>query len=248
MPYPEHKEAFCLASTYNLVPRRNLPYVGRHNYDTGMFEPDYYNKTGVAPDYEITGPTDPNITQIYYNKGNYNEKPYYGKVDELFFIWWDGIDSWIISDTVGETGTTHWKRTNPDVVGEYTPFGTATGTATVSIAKRYMILAHIIDKSNVLVRYNPTLNFSIPYHVTGTITPNAAGNYTCENEYKNKFTYVLEDRTYLLWWDGIDSWIISNSIGWKEGPYWSRTNLTITGAYVPCGGAAGTATVAAGPE
>lgn len=42
MSFKNDKEAFCLASTYNFVPRRYRPYVGTHNYDTGMYEPDHF--------------------------------------------------------------------------------------------------------------------------------------------------------------------------------------------------------------
>jgi hypothetical protein len=248
MAYQDSKEAFALANTYNLNPRRNLPYVGTHNYDTGMFEADYFCASGTPPNFNVTGPTTPNINQNYYAEATYNGKSYYTRIDALFFLWWDGIDSWYISSVKGTPGTAYWKRTDPDTIGEYAPAGTATGTATVSMAKRYMILAHIIDKSNVLVRYNPDLNLVTPYHVTGTLTPDAAGNYAAESEYKNKFTYVNSGRTYFLWWDGIDSWIISDSVGWKEGAYWSRTDPAIIGEYAPQGGAIGTATVAAGPE
>lgn len=113
---------------------------------------------------------------------------------------------------------------------------------------RCVVLAHWYDHTNVLVRYNTNLNFTIPYHVAGTLTPDAAGDYACESEYEEEFTYVLEDRTFFLWWDGIDSWIISGSVGWKEGPYWSRADPAIAGDYAPYGGAAGIAAVVAGPE
>lgn len=160
MIYQCDKEAYCLANTYNLVPRRNLPYVGTHNYDTGMYEPYHYEDENHV----------------------------------------------------------------------------------------FMILAHIIDHTNILIKYNPLLNFSIPYHVTGTLNPDAAGNYACESGYEDEFTYVNPEREFFLWWDGIDSWIISNSVGWKEGPYWSRTDPAIAGDYAPYAGAVGTATVVAGPE
>lgn len=108
---------------------------------------------------------------------------------------------------------------------------------------RCMVLAHWYDHTNILVQYNPILNYSFPYQVTGVLDPEAAGNYWVESEYNEKTSYVLEGRTFFLWWDGINSWIISDSIGWKEGPYWKRASTIITGAYAPQGGASGTATV-----
>jgi hypothetical protein len=111
-----------------------------------------------------------------------------------------------------------------------------------------LILAHYNDKTNILLEYNPDLNLIIPYHVTGTLSPDAAGNYMAESGYKEKFTYVSPERAFFLWWDGIDSWIISDSIGWKEGPYWLRTDPAIIGVYAPQGGATGIATVVVGPE
>jgi hypothetical protein len=160
MSFNNDRQANCLAITYNLMPRRNLPYVGNHNYDTGMYEPDHF------PEAET----------------------------------------------------------------------------------RCMVLAHIIDHTNIIIKYNPTLNFTTPCLVTGTLTPDSAGNYWVESEYKDKPSYVLDGRAFFIWWDGIDSWIISNSVGWKEGPYWSRTDPTMAGNYTPCAGAIGTATVVVSPE
>lgn len=43
-----------------------------------------------------------------------------------WYIYWDGIDSWVMSTTLGgATGASYWKRTDPDEIGTYTPQGDA---------------------------------------------------------------------------------------------------------------------------
>lgn len=160
MSYQNDKEAYCLANTYNLVPRRFLPYIGTHNYDTGMYEPDHF-------------PT---------------------------------------------------------------------------AESRCMVLAHIIDHTNIIVQYNTGLNISIPYHVTGTLTPDAADNYTGDGEQNEEPAYSSPLREFIIYWDGIDSWIIAEQWSGPDNPHWKRTNPAMAGDYAPCAGATGTATVVAGPE
>jgi len=54
-------------------------------------------------------------------------------VSNPFYIWWDGVDTWNISSTLGTQGTAYWTRTNDSPYGAYTARGTATGTATFPI-------------------------------------------------------------------------------------------------------------------
>lgn len=109
-----------------------------------------------------------------------------------------------------------------------------------------MVLAHIIDHTNIIVQYNPDLNFIVAYQVTGTLTPNAAYDYTSDGERNDKPAYSSPLREFIIWWDGIDSWIINEQWAGSDNPHWKRTNPSIIGDYNPYAGASGIATVAAG--
>lgn len=74
----------------------------------------------------------PDSVGDYDTKGKYNSKDYAEETGSNFFIWWDGIDSWIISTVLGVTGVDYHKRTNPSIIGVYSPEGAATGDATVA--------------------------------------------------------------------------------------------------------------------
>lgn len=51
---------------------------------------------------------------------------------EAWDLWEDGAGDWVISLTAGSTGTNYWSRTDASQIGDYTPNGNATGTATVT--------------------------------------------------------------------------------------------------------------------
>lgn len=74
----------------------------------------------------------PDSVDDYDTMGRYNGKDYATNSGNTFYIWWDGIDSWIISTTLGTTGTDYHKRTDPAFLGVYGPEGSATGDATVA--------------------------------------------------------------------------------------------------------------------
>ncbi|GAH27480.1 unnamed protein product [marine sediment metagenome] len=61
-----------------------------------------------------------------------NGKGYARREDDLFHIWWDGIDSWIISAVLGTKGTEYWIRNDPNIVGVYAIGEGVTGEATVA--------------------------------------------------------------------------------------------------------------------
>ncbi len=83
--------------------------------------------------YEVTGTLDPDTTGTYNPVLSYNDKRCYEITTTQWFLWWDGIDTWNISTIPGIQGTDFWTRTDPDIEGLYTPGGTATGDATVSL-------------------------------------------------------------------------------------------------------------------
>jgi len=79
----------------------------------------------------ITGTLTPRVTGTYVLKGNHNNKQYYQRPDEAWFLWWDGVDTWNVSSALGVQGDDFWTRTDPDIEGDYAPGGTAEGTLTV---------------------------------------------------------------------------------------------------------------------
>lgn len=119
---------------------------------------------------------------------------------------------------------------------------------TPAAESRCMVLAHYANKTNIIVQYNPDLNFVTAYHVTGTLTPDAADNYTCDGQINEEPAYSSPLREFIIYWDGIDSWILCEQWAGPENPGWKRTDPAIAGDYAPYGGATGTAAVVAGPE
>ncbi len=75
----------------------------------------------------------PDVTGTYNPIGAYNDKDSYEIAATGWFIWWDGIDSWKISTVRGTEGDDFWTRTDPNIVGTYTPGGTASGDADVAV-------------------------------------------------------------------------------------------------------------------
>ena len=80
----------------------------------------------------MTGTLAPDATCNYATEGWLNGKGYAKRSTGGYYIWWDGVDSWILSVELGVTGTDHWKRTDPSILGVYGPEGAATGDATVA--------------------------------------------------------------------------------------------------------------------
>jgi hypothetical protein len=109
-----------------------------------------------------------------------------------------------------------------------------------------MVLAHWYDHTNILVQYDRYMSWGCPYKVSGSLTPDTTGCFSSGVCYAGRPGYANALKTFFIWWDGIDSWFISSSLGETTGPYWKRTATTIIGAYDPYGGSIGTATVAAG--
>ena len=107
-----------------------------------------------------------------------------------------------------------------------------------------LMFAHLKDKTNILVRYNPLFCCDFPYVVTGTLDPDASGNYGCESGFNLRPTYVGPLRDFFLWWNGTDSWYISGCVGDTTGAHWKLVALCLVGDYNPVGGATGIATIA----
>lgn len=80
--------------------------------------------------YEIAGTTAPDFDGSYFKTGEEGGDSAYTNRDGAGFLWWDGVDSWIVSAVLGTEGTDYFKRTDPSQIGEYTNQGSATGTVT----------------------------------------------------------------------------------------------------------------------
>lgn len=79
--------------------------------------------------------------------------------------------------------------------------------------------------------------------VTGTLSPNATGDYlyTAINDSK---PYYRLSSSYVLWWGSSDSyWFISTVLGTPGAAYWYRDNASPIGTFTPQGTATGTATI-----
>jgi len=79
----------------------------------------------------ITGTPAPDVTGTYLHTGHHNNEHYYQRPDDAWFIWWDGVDTWNISEALDVQGNDYWTRTDSDIEGEYVPQGTAQGTPIV---------------------------------------------------------------------------------------------------------------------
>lgn len=80
--------------------------------------------------YEIAGTTSPDFDGSYFKTGDLNGESAYTNRDGNGFLWWDNVDSWIVSAVLGTEGTDYFKRTDPSQIGAYTNEGSATGTVT----------------------------------------------------------------------------------------------------------------------
>jgi hypothetical protein len=154
----DQQDAYRLANTYGLNPPRQAGPARLRNTYTGKYEPDHYpeaelrsmvlagytDKTNILVQYNplfdlpypyyVTGVLDPDAVAYYACFNGYAGRPTYADYYQLYFIWWDGINSWIINQQIGNASGPGWKRTSLDIAGEYSPYGGATGTATVTLS------------------------------------------------------------------------------------------------------------------
>lgn len=72
------------------------------------------------------------MTCNYLHAGTFNNRPYYRRADGVYYLWWDGGLSWIISAFLGPLGPPCFRRYDISIIGEYEPFYGASGIATVS--------------------------------------------------------------------------------------------------------------------
>jgi len=83
----------------------------------------------------------------------------------------------------------------------------------------------------------------ITYEATGTLDPDITGTFEYHNEYNGKSSYKLSGQEWYIWWDNVDTWVISTAQGTADANYWERTSSIRHGDYSPTGGASGDASV-----
>ena len=86
----------------------------------------------ITPYCYVSGVLVPDAVAWYFPDGETNGKPAYSGPLRAFRIQWDGVDSWILAEQWAGPDNPRWKRTNPSVIGDYTPQSGASGIATAS--------------------------------------------------------------------------------------------------------------------
>ena len=108
-------------------------------------------------------------------------------------------------------------------------------------------IANTADKTNVLFRYETTSGPSSKHIVTGTLSPDATGDYFYDGIFNGKPSHkrTVGDTYYLYWFSTpVNGWAISTAKS-TAAPWngWYRSDPNIEGDYLPVGPAQGTATV-----
>lgn len=86
----------------------------------------------------VTGDITLNVTCTYFKAGTHSGKPYYRSQDGVWFIWWWYDGWWYIGTEVGRETPYTWWKFGPEIEGDYAPLYGATGTATVSVGRKYL--------------------------------------------------------------------------------------------------------------
>ena len=94
-----------------------------------------YPCSGLALSYTVTGTLAPDATGVFNWFGYANGRPTYKLDGAEWYIWSDGDFpwNWWLTTVPGFPGVAHWKRSDPNILGVYSPLGTATGDATVAV-------------------------------------------------------------------------------------------------------------------
>lgn len=96
-----------------------------------FFIPFHVTRKLDPPEIGKIGELTPPATGNYESNELFNNSPTYVGPLRFCFIWWDGVDSWIINEQVGHTDGPYWKRTGLSIPGEYAPQNEAEGIAIV---------------------------------------------------------------------------------------------------------------------
>ncbi len=82
--------------------------------------------------FEFTGALAPDSTGYYQDDGLFNGKMSYYLVGNGWFLWWDNVSKWIVSQVKGVLGAAYWGRLAPTIPGLYTPQLGAAGLGTMA--------------------------------------------------------------------------------------------------------------------
>ena len=112
--------AFADTATYQMTERTRASVIVTE-YGPGMIS--------------FTGTLVPDISGVRFvdRLSNHEDKAVYIATvgDDDWFVWWDGTDTWKVSQEIGETDPS-WTRTNASVIGAFTAGTNVTGTATAA--------------------------------------------------------------------------------------------------------------------
>ena len=118
---------------------------------------------------------------------------------------------------------------------------------TITNGQKVFIYARILRADGRLTeKFFCVTEAALSYGCTGTLAPDATCNYDVTGYYNGQIRCTRRVAGYSLWWDGVDSWIISTAPGTLDAGYWKRTDPAILGIYGPEGTATGDATIALG--
>ena len=159
-----------------------------------QLEPAYYSTLAV------TGTLSPDATGLYDYCQEYNGRPAWKLRTGNYWIWWNTATAdWRITSDLGTATTTNrWIcQGTVALLSTYGPYGSATGTATVSAVQQLT--------------------------VTGTTTPATAGTYTVAG-WKNGAEYYTYS-TNFLWLHTDTKWYISAALDTVDNSFSLATKL-----------------------
>lgn len=142
---------YKLLEQSDLVANDSGPGVAQGTLSANVTHVPYYG----PPESTITisGPLSPDATGLYLCSGEYNGFPYWFHAG--WYIFSDAALSpvWWISETLGSASAAYWELDATSPIGEYTPQGTASGTATATspytIPNGYKGTRHLATTSKI---------------------------------------------------------------------------------------------------
>lgn len=91
-------------------------------------------KKDTSRPYICTGELTPDSTGIYDVTGYFDDKIYCTRKNPDYYLWWDSVVGWLISEVLGVRGSLFWRRPSTNIIGLYGPQGTATGIAEIALS------------------------------------------------------------------------------------------------------------------
>jgi len=125
--FEPHEDMHIVISSKRYELKEIQEIIGGHGYILRIVE--LLATADLSADLTVTGTLDPDITGDYYIVNTYNGENLYQEINGLFFIWYDNTN-WVISRAAGTNGEQYWKSATLE--SDYTAYGDADGTATVS--------------------------------------------------------------------------------------------------------------------